>query len=105
VYKVILPCLGAVFLLAILWVPSGGSIRTRAEIWLSFIGGSLTGWTGMSWHFNPEEKVCYLLFAVVPALGMLSHPLRPSPITAVITTCASCLWLCMGILLTYAGWR
>jgi len=76
----------------------------RPEIWLSFISGPLACWIEISWHYEPKEKVRYTLLALVLALGMLSDPLRANTMTAVITILASCLWLFMGVFLTYAGW-
>ncbi len=104
--KVILPCLGVMFLLAALmtsWVPIL-SIGEFAKIWSSIMSGPLACWIGLSWHFTPEEKTHQTLVAAILALGILSHPLYPRAITAVITVLASCLWLPWGMVLTYGGW-
>jgi len=97
--------LGAILVVAIVMMPPlRGGTRERAEAWLSLVSGPFACWIEVSWDFKPSERLCYTLFGLGLALGMLAHRLGPHWITAVLTACASSVWFFAGLLLTYRGW-
>jgi hypothetical protein len=101
---VILPCVGAILVLAAAMLPGGQNIGAGVRTWLSIVSGPLACWIEISMRYTPKEKMYYALLAIALVLGMLSHSLWPRTLTVAITVIASCLWLFFGFALTYMGW-
>ena len=101
--KVVVPCL-VVSLLLTTWMSSGETERYGQKVawdtkmWLSAMSGPLACWTA---GFGAEQKVFCTVLALVLALGILCHPLRPGRATAVVTILASTVWFIFGNAITH----
>lgn len=99
--KVVVPCL-AVFLLLATWMSCGETERhgqkvtLNAKMVLSVMSGPLACWIEFSGRFNAGEKAFYTVLALVLALGILYHTLRPGRATAAVTILASTMWFICG---------
>jgi hypothetical protein len=104
--KVAVPCL-VVSLLLTTWMSCdetqryGQKVALDTKMLFSAMSGPLACWTDEG--FGAEQKVCCTVLALVLALGILCHPLRPGRATAVVTILASTVWFIFGNAITHIG--